>query len=92
MTERFLQITYRKGKPFAAYLFLPIGRDRASEKTARTERFSETLVIDFAADGRAIGIEIVHPQSVTEADINRALAHVNQPPLPQEEFAPLTAA
>lgn len=92
MAERFMEITYRKGKPFAAYLFLPVGSGRATEKAARTERFSETLLIDFAADGRAIGIEIVHPQSVTEADINRALAHVNQPPLPREEFAPLKAA
>lgn len=36
--------------------------------------------------------EIVHPQAVTEADINRALAHLDQPPLPAEDFAPLKAA
>jgi uncharacterized protein YuzE len=89
MSERQLQITYRKGKPLAAYLFLA---RRAGDRSARTERFSESLMIDYAADGRAIGIEIVHPQAVTEADINRALAHVHESPLPKEEFAPLRAA
>lgn len=89
MSERYLEITYRKGKPLAAYLFLP---RRPGDRSARTERFSEALVIDYGPDGRAIGIEIVHPQAVTEADINRALAHVHQSPLPDEDFAPLKAA
>lgn len=89
MSERNLEFTYRKGKPLAAYLFLP---RRTGDRSARRQRFSETLVIDYAADGRAIGIEIVLPQSVTEVEINRALAHVNQSPLPDEEFAPLKAA
>jgi uncharacterized protein YuzE len=89
LSERYLEITYRKGKPLAAYLYLP---RQSGDTSARTERFSETLVIDYAADGRAIGIEIVHPHAVTEADINRALAHVHQSPLPDEEFAPLKAA
>ncbi len=89
MSERYLQITYRKGKPFAAYLFLP---RRADDRSARTERFSEVLVIDYAADGRAIGIEIVHPQAVTVEEVNRALAHIKRSPLPTEDFAPLKAA
>ena len=89
MSDRYLEISYRKGRPFAAYLFLP---RRPDDRSARTERFSEVLVIDFAVDGRAIGIEIVHPQIVTADEINRALAHVDQSPLPQEEFAPLKAA
>jgi len=50
------------------------------------------LVIDYASDGRPIGIEIVHPQAVSEQDVNRALAHINQPPLAKEDFAPLKAA
>ncbi len=89
MSDRYLEISYRKGKPFAAYLFLP---RRPDDRSARTERFSEVLVIDYAADGRAIGIEIVHPQMVTEQEINRALAHVNESSLRTEDFAPLKAA
>lgn len=89
MADRYLEISYRKGKPFAAYLFLP---RRPDDRSARTERFSETLVIDYAADGRAIGIEIVHPQLATMDEINQALAHVKQSNLREEDFAPLKAA
>lgn len=88
-TDRYLEVTYRKGKPFAAYLFLP---RRPDDRSARTERFSETLIIDYAADGRPIGVEIVHPRAVTNDEINRALAHIDQPPLGEEDFAPLRAA
>jgi len=89
MDDRYLEVSYRKGKPFAAYLFLA---RRADDRSARTERFGESLVIDFAADGRAIGIEIVNPQLVTETEVNAALARIKQPALPREEFAPLRAA
>lgn len=89
MSDRYLKISYRHGEAFAAYLFLP---RQPGDRSARTERFSETLVIDFADDGRPIGIEIVHPKAVTEDDINRALVHVNQPALDSEDFSPLRAA
>jgi uncharacterized protein YuzE len=89
MSDRYLEISYRRGKPFAAYLFLP---RRPDDRSARTERFSEVLVIDYAADGRPIGIEIVHPQIVTADEINQALATVDQPPLAAEDFSPLKAA
>lgn len=89
MNDRYLEISFRRGQPFAAYLFLP---RRPDDQSAHTERFSEVLVIDYAADGRPIGIEIIHPQSVTEDELNRALAHINQPPLRDEDFAPLRAA
>jgi len=89
MSDRYLEVSYRHGKPFAAYLFLP---RRPGDRSARTERFGETLVIDYADDGRAIGIEIIHPQAVSSDEINHALAHVNQSPLAQSELAPLRAA
>jgi len=89
MSDRYLEVSYRNGKAFAAYLFLP---RRPDDRSARTERFSEILVIDYADDDRPIGIEIVHPQAVTIDEINRALTHVNQAPLRDEELAPLKAA
>jgi uncharacterized protein YuzE len=89
MSDRFVEISFREGKPFAAYLYLP---RRRGDRSARTERFSDVLIIDYADDGRAIGIEIIHPQAVTESDINRALAHLDQPPLRAVDFAPLKAA
>ena len=89
MSDRYLEVSYRNGKAFAAYLFLP---RRPDDRSARTERFSEILVIDYADDGRAIGIESVHPQAVKVEEINRALAHVDQSRLREEDFAPLRAA
>ena len=55
-TERSLQVTYRNGRAFAAYLHLshPTG-----EKSAQTvASLDGLLVIDYAASGRAVGVEI----------------------------------
>jgi uncharacterized protein YuzE len=89
MSERYLEVSYRNGRPFAAYLFLA---RRPDDRSTRTERFTEILIIDYAEDGRAIGIEIVHPEAVDMDEMNRALAHLGQAPLRQEELAPLRAA
>ncbi len=54
MTGRSLQITYRKGRGFAAYLY-------------RTEASPDgLLVVDYAADGRPIGVEITAPDAEQE--------------------------
>lgn len=90
MTERSLQITYRKGRPLAAYLYLshPTG-----EKSAKTEASADgLLVVDYAADGRPIGIEIAAPEAVTLERLNHLLQELGQAPLPEAEFRPLTAA
>jgi len=90
MTERSLQITYRKGRAFAAYLYLP---HAPGEKSARTEASPDgLLVVDYATDGRPIGIEITAPDAVSLDRLNGLLAHLGQPPLPEREFRPLTAA
>jgi uncharacterized protein YuzE len=70
MRQRYLQVGFLKGKPFAAYLYLA---RRAGDVSARTERQDAGLLIDYAADGRAIGIEITAPSKVTLEAINRAL-------------------
>ena len=90
MTERSLQITYRKGRPFAAYLSLS---RVTGERRARTEASADgLLIVDFAADGRPIGIEITAPGAVTLDRINDVLRHLAQTPLPEVEFDPLRAA
>jgi hypothetical protein len=56
VTERSLQVTYRKGRPFAAYLRLshPTG-----EKSVRTQPSPDgLLVVDYGVTGRPVGIEI----------------------------------
>lgn len=90
MTERSLQITYRKGRPFAAYLYLS---RKTGEKSARTEASSDgLLVVDYAANGRPIGVEITAPEAVTLDRVNALLEGLGQPPLPEQEFKPLTVA
>ena len=90
MTERSLQVTYRKGKPFAAYLYLS---HRAGEKSVRTQATADALlVVDLAADGRALGVEITAPHAVTLERVNALLAELGEPPLGEEEFRPVLAA
>ncbi len=87
--QRFLEITYYDGKPLAAYLTLP---RHEGDRSARTERREAGLLIDYAADGRAIGIEITAPTKVTLASLNQPLAAANQPPATANDLAPLLAA
>ncbi len=85
MTERSLQITYRKGRPFAAYLYLS---RMSGVKTAKTEATQDRLlVIDYAADGRPIGIEIVAPDTVTVDRLNALLEALGQAPLAAKELS-----
>lgn len=89
VTERSLQVTYRKGRPFAAYLYLS---RKPGEKSVRTEPSPDgLLVIDYGADGRPIGVEITASESVTLDRLNTLLKALGQPPLPEQEFRPLSA-
>ncbi|MBM4063598.1 MAG: DUF2283 domain-containing protein, partial [Planctomycetes bacterium] len=58
MKHSYLEVTFRRGRPLAAYYYLP---RRDGDSSVRTERASGGLVVDFAADGRPIGIEITAP-------------------------------
>src|SRR5258708_27607821 len=88
MKHRYLEITYRKGKPVAGYLYLP---RKSGDRSSRTEKHDAGLLIDFASDGRAIGIEITAPTKVTLAAFNRALAAAHQEPAAADDLAPLLA-
>jgi uncharacterized protein YuzE len=89
MKERYLEVTFRKGKAVAAYLYLP--RDTGAT-SARTEKVGEGLLVDYGADGRPIGIEIVSPDRITLDEINAVLSRLHLPPLAPGELAPLQAA
>ena len=89
MKETYLEITFRHGRPLAAYLYLPRERD---EKSIRTEKAAPGLLIDFAAGGRPIGLEITAPDQVSAGTINRVLANLGLSPLPDADLAPLRAA
>jgi hypothetical protein len=89
MSRSYLQVTFRKGKPLAAYLYLP-RRDR--DRSARTRRATPGLVIDLTADGRAIGVEITAPSRITVTALNRVLRAIGAAPVTREDLAPLHAA
>ena len=90
MTERSLQITYRKGRPFAAYLHLS---HETGEKSAKTVASADgLLVVDYAADGQPIGVEITAPLAVSLDRLNRLLADLGQSPLAEADYSPVRAA
>jgi hypothetical protein len=89
MSDRYLEVTYRKGRPFTAYLYLPRS---VGAKIARTEAVGEGLVMDLGGDGSPIGLEITAPGRVCLDEINSVLDRFGQPRLSPKEHAPLAAA
>ena len=90
MTERSLQITYRKGRPFAAYLHLSHATGEKSAKTVATP--DGLLVVDYNSAGQAVGVEITSPQAVPLDRLNELLATLGEAPLPEHDYRPLRAA
>jgi uncharacterized protein YuzE len=89
MSTFSLQVTYRKGKPFAAYIYLA---HAPGTKSARTEQIGPGLLIDYAADGSPLGIEIVSPGYVSEDDIVAIFDRLGLDRPSAAELAPLRAA
>ncbi len=89
MSVRYLEVTYRNGRPLAAYLAMP---RLPGERAAGTRPLEHGLVADFASDGRLIGIEITDPATATLPVLNAALAALGQPPLGPADAARLAAA
>ena len=89
MKQRYLEVTYRKGKPLAAYLYLPRPLGATSVKT---EDAGSGMRVDYDAAGNAIGVELTAPARVTLDDINELLARLGQVHLGVDDWAPLKAA
>ncbi len=89
MKHAYLEVTYRKGRPVAAYYYLP---RRDGDRSARTEKAEGGMLVDYAADARAIGIEITSPSRADLSQLNRLLESLGHPPAAPEELAPLVAA
>ena len=88
MKARYLEVTYRQGKPLAAYLYLP---RETGARAARTEEGGRGLRVDYDAGGKPIGLELTAPSAVTIADVNAVLGRIGVPELAPEEWAPLGA-
>jgi hypothetical protein len=88
MKHRYLEVTFRKGKPFAAYLYLPRTRDA---RVARTVDEGRGVHVDLDATDAPMGIEITAPGAVTLDELNAVLVRHGQAVLDDEEWSPLAA-
>ncbi len=89
MKNSYLEVTFRHGRPLAAYLYLP---RRPSDKSYRTKRATPGLVIDFNRNGKPIGIEITAPAKLSAVALNRVLRRLRLPTVTRADLAPLRAA
>ena len=88
MKEHYLEVTFRKGKPLAAYLYL---HRQVEAKSTRTESVGPGLLVDYGVDGQPIGLEITAPGQVMVDQVNGVLAGLSLPLIEAEELAPLQA-
>ena len=89
MKNSYLEVTFRHGRPLAAYLYLP---REPRDKSYRTERVVPGLVIDFNRSGKPSGIEITAPAKLTAPGLNRVLRRLRLPTVTRADLAPLRAA
>ena len=89
MAHRYLEVTYRQGRPLAAYLYLP---RHSGDHSVRVEQRAPGYLIDWTEDGRPIGIEMPSPSLVTLDGLNSILGELHLEPAAPGEVAPLVAA
>lgn len=85
MTTPYLEISFRRGRPFAAYLHCaPPGM------AASSRPIGHGLVVDIDGQGAVLGIEITDPQHTSTTAITAALAPLGVD-VTQVDLAPLAA-
>lgn len=88
MKQRYLEVTFRKGKPLAAYLYLP---RPPGARTSRTSDAGRGVKIDYDASETPIGVEITAPSAITVDELISLLATLGIDQLDRNELAPLAA-
>ena len=89
MQKTYLEVTFRHGRPVAAYLYLP---REASQKSHKTVEAAPGILVDYGLEGEPIGLELTSPQNVTLDALNAVLVRIGQPELSSEDLAPLQQA
>lgn len=89
MREPYLEVTFRHGRPLAAYLYLPRS---PGDRSRHTFKADGGLIIDYTESGKPIGIEITAPAAVTIDDLNTVLKGLNAATLTEADILPLKAA
>jgi hypothetical protein len=88
MSRPYLEVTYRKGRPFAAYLYLD---RRPGDHAARSQR-SDEFVVDYSEDGRPIGVELIRLSRIDLPALNEVLSAAQSASVVSEDLVPLSAA
>lgn len=84
-----LEVTFLKGKPVAAYLYLP------RPSGARVERTVEArpgILVDYTATGEPIGLELTSLSQLVVATVTEVLGEIGVTNVGSEDLAPLHAA
>jgi len=89
MRSSYLEVTFHRGRPLAAYLYLP---RMPGDRSDHVEQAGSGLLVDYAANGKPIGVEITAPAQVGIEELNRVLADLHAPAVTNEDVAPLRAA
>ncbi len=89
MKDVYLEITFRKGKAIAAYIYLS---RKPGVATNVSKKVKDDIIADYDNEGCLIGLEITSPQKVNSSDINDILVSHNAQPVSEQELAPLKAA
>jgi uncharacterized protein YuzE len=89
MNRPYLEVTFRRNLPVAAYLYLP---RKSTDHVATSEPLGDDFVIDRNIDGRPIGIELLAPASTSRQRLNEVLVGLHLPEIAEAELAPLHAA
>lgn len=74
----------------SAYLHLSHKTGETSAKTVLSP--DGLLAVDYAADGRPVGVEITAPLAVSLERLNRLLADLGESPLAERDYSPVRAA
>lgn len=62
------------------------------EKSVRSRRVEQGMVLDINKEGKLIGIELLAPRKVTLEAINKVLREHGPGPLKEADLAPILAA
>lgn len=88
MKQRYLEVTFRNGRPLAAYLYLP---RQPGAKAVRTSDAGRGVKVDYDASEVPIGVEITAPSAITIDELLALLATLGIDHLDRSELAPLAA-
>lgn len=89
MRDRYLEVTFRNGKPLAAYLYLP---RQNGVRSVRTEAAAPGILVDYAASGEPIGLELTAPLQTRAEQIDAVLKRLGLGVTGPGELQPLQAA